>query len=85
LLKAHVDDLVAENTLLKLKADGLAAEASQLRADQAKAEELFDKRQVEVESREKNLQQRLQTTLDSLHGKPHSLFDLKFAKIASFR
>jgi hypothetical protein len=79
-----VDDLIAENTLLKSKADGLAIEAAQLRADQAKAQELFDKRQAEAESREKNLQQRLQTALDSLRGKFHSLFDLKFAKAISF-
>jgi hypothetical protein len=84
LLKAQVDDLVAKNTSLKSKADGLAAEAAQLRADQAKAQELFNKRQVKAESREKNLQQRLQTALDSLRGKPLSLFDLGFVKIASF-
>jgi hypothetical protein len=39
-----VDDLAAKNTALKTKADGLAAEATQLRADQAKAQELVDKR-----------------------------------------
>jgi cell division protein FtsB len=44
LLKAQVDDLGAENAALKTKADGLAAEATQLRADQAKAQELVDKR-----------------------------------------
>jgi hypothetical protein len=54
-----VDDLTAENTALKTKADGLAVEAAQLRTDQAKAQELFDKRQAEAKSREKNLQQRL--------------------------
>jgi hypothetical protein len=79
-----VDDLTAENTAFKTKADGLAVEAAQLRTDQAKAQELFDKRQAEAESREKNLQQRLQTALDSLRGEPHSLFDPRFAKIASF-
>jgi hypothetical protein len=79
-----VDNLIAKNTSLKTKDDGLAVEAAQLRTDQAKALELFDKRQAEAESREKNLQQRLQTALDSLCGEPHSLFDLRFAKIASF-
>jgi hypothetical protein len=78
-----VDDLIVENTALKTKADGLAIEAAQLRTDQAKAQELLDKHQSEAESREKNLQQRLQTALDSLRGEPHSLFDLRFAKIAS--
>jgi hypothetical protein len=56
LLKAQVDDLIAENTSLKSKADGLAIEAAELRADQAKAHELFDKLQAEAESREKSLQ-----------------------------
>jgi hypothetical protein len=82
LRKAQIDDLVAKNTLLKSKAEGLAAEASQLRADQVKAQELFDKRQAEAGSREKNLQQRLQTALKSLRGKPRSMFDLGFVRIA---
>jgi hypothetical protein len=69
---------------LKSNADGLAIEVALLRADQAKAQELFDKRQVEAKSRDKSLQQRLQTTLDSLRGKPHSLFNLRFAKVAFF-
>jgi hypothetical protein len=43
LLKAQVDDLVAENASLKSKADGLAVEVAQLKTDQAKAQELFDK------------------------------------------
>jgi hypothetical protein len=80
-----LDDLTAENTTLKTKADGLAIEAAQLQTDQAKAQELFDKHEAEAESREKNLQQRLQTALDSLRGEPHSLFALRSAKIASFR
>jgi hypothetical protein len=65
-----------------LKADGLAAEVIQLKIDQAKAQELFDKRRVEAESRERSLQQRLQASLDSLRGKPWSLFHMKFAKAA---
>jgi hypothetical protein len=43
-----VDDLAAENAALKTKADGLVVEATQLRADQAKAQEMFDKRQAEA-------------------------------------
>jgi hypothetical protein len=69
LLKAQVDDLLVENASLKTKADGLAVEAAQLRADQAKAQEMFDRRQAEAESKEKSLQQCLQTALDSLRGK----------------
>jgi regulator of replication initiation timing len=82
-LKTQVDDLVAENTSLKLKAEGLAADVAQLKSDQAKAQELFDKRQAEAGSREKNLQQHLQTALDSSCGKPHSMFNLGFVRIAS--
>jgi hypothetical protein len=55
--------------VLKTKADGLAVEATQLRADQAKAQELVDKRQAEAETREENFQQCLQDALDSLRGK----------------
>jgi hypothetical protein len=39
-----VDNLTAENASLKTKADSLVAKAAQLRADRAKAQELFDKR-----------------------------------------
>jgi hypothetical protein len=84
LLKAQVDDLIAENTSLKTKADGLAVEAPRLRADQAKAQELFYKCQAEAESREKSLQQRLHTALDSLRGKFYPLSSLKSAKVVSF-
>jgi cell division protein FtsB len=59
LLKAQVEDLAAENASLKTKADGLAVEVAQLRADQAKAQELVDKHQAEAESKERSLQQRL--------------------------
>jgi chromosome segregation ATPase len=68
-LKAQVDNLAAKNSSLKIKADGLAAEAAQLRDDRTNAQDLFDKCQADVESKEKNLQQCLQTALDSLHGK----------------
>jgi hypothetical protein len=64
-----VGNLAAENASFKTKADGLAAEVAQFRADQAEAQELFDKRQAEAESKEKSLQQHLQTALDSLRGK----------------
>jgi FtsZ-binding cell division protein ZapB len=43
-LKTQVDDLTTENAALKTKAEGLAVEATQLRADQAKAQELVNKR-----------------------------------------
>jgi regulator of replication initiation timing len=68
-LKAQVDTLAADNSSLKTKIDGLVAEVAQLKADQAKAQELLDKHQVEAELKQKSLQQRLQTTIDSLRGR----------------
>jgi hypothetical protein len=56
LLKAQVDEFAAENTSFKSKADGLAVEVTQLKTDQAKAQELVDKRRVKAESMERNLQ-----------------------------
>jgi hypothetical protein len=81
LLKAQVDDLAAENALLKTKADGLAVEAAQLRADQAKAQELVDTHQAEVKSKGKRLQQCLQSALDSLRGKFYPLSNLNSARL----
>jgi hypothetical protein len=52
----------------------LADEVAQLKAESAKAQELANQCRLEAESKEKDLYQRLQTTLDSLHGKP--LFSL---------
>jgi hypothetical protein len=46
----------------------------QLKAELAKAQELANQHRLEAESKEKDLQQRLQTALDSLRGKP--LFSL---------
>jgi regulator of replication initiation timing len=67
-LKAQLDDLVAENSELKAKADGLVDELAQLKSESTKAQELVKTRRLEAESREKDLHQRLQTSLDVLHG-----------------
>jgi uncharacterized coiled-coil DUF342 family protein len=82
-LKTQIDDLSAENSSLKLKAEGLADEVSQLRADSMKAQELANKRRAEAESKERDLQQRLQAALDSLHGEFHSLSNMRFGKVTS--
>jgi hypothetical protein len=58
--------------VLKARADDLADKVAQLRTDSAKAQELSNKHRMEAASKEKELQQRLQTALDSLHGKPYS-------------
>jgi peptidoglycan hydrolase CwlO-like protein len=83
LLKNQVDDLAAKNSSLKAKYDDLTAEVIQLKADLTKAQELVDQRRVEVESKEKKLLQCLQATLDSLRGKPCSLFSIRFMGITS--
>jgi hypothetical protein len=69
-LKARIDDLEAENSSLRAKADGLTDKVTQLKADSTKAQELAKKHRMEAESKEKDLHQRLQTALDSLHDKP---------------
>jgi hypothetical protein len=56
--------------VLKAKADGLVDEVAQLKAESKKAQELANQRCLEAESKEKDLHQRLQTALDSLHGNP---------------
>jgi hypothetical protein len=65
---------VADKSALKAKADGLADKVAQLKAESSKAQELANQHRLEAESKEKDLHQRLQTALDSLHGKP--LFSL---------
>jgi hypothetical protein len=71
-----MDDLEAENSSLRAKADGLANEVTQLKADSTKAQELANKHRMEAESKEKDLHQRLQTALDSLHGKTCSPYSM---------
>jgi hypothetical protein len=54
-LKAHLDDLVAEKSELKAKADGLVDEVARLKSESTKAQELAKMRRLEAESREKDL------------------------------
>jgi hypothetical protein len=58
-MKAQVDGLAADNSLLKTRVDSLVAEVTQLKADQAKAQELHEKHQAEAELKEESLRQRL--------------------------
>jgi predicted nucleic acid-binding Zn-ribbon protein len=69
-LKAQLDDLAAEKSMLKAKGDGLADEVARLKAESTKSQELAKMRRLEAESREKDLHQRFQTSLDILRGKP---------------
>jgi uncharacterized protein (DUF3084 family) len=69
-LKAQLDDLAAEKSMLTTKADGLVNEVARLKAKSTKAQELATQRRLEAESKEKGLHQRLQAALDTLRGKP---------------
>jgi hypothetical protein len=79
-----VDDFAAKNASLKTKADGLAVEKAQLRADQTKAQDLVDKHRAKAESKERSLRRRLQTALNLLRSKFYPLSDLKSTKVVSF-
>jgi hypothetical protein len=70
-LKAQIDNLAANNSVLEARADGLADEVAQLKTDLAKAQELANKHRMEAALKEKDMQQCLQTALDSLQGKPY--------------
>jgi hypothetical protein len=69
-LKAQLDDVAAEKSVLTSKADGLAKEVARLKAESTKAQELATQRHLEAESKEKALHQRLQAALETLRGKP---------------
>jgi hypothetical protein len=51
-LKAQLDDLAAENSGLKTKADGLANEVARLKSESSKAQELAKTGRLEAESRD---------------------------------
>jgi hypothetical protein len=55
-LKAQLDNLVAEKSELKAKADGLVDEVARLKSELTKAQELAKTHRLEAESREKDLQ-----------------------------
>jgi regulator of replication initiation timing len=68
-LKAQLDGLAAQKSELKAKADGLVDEVARLKAESTKAQELAEARRLEAESREKDLHQRLLSSIDILRGK----------------
>jgi regulator of replication initiation timing len=67
-LKAQLDGLAAENSGLKAKTDELADEVARLKSESTKARELARTRRTEAEAKEKDMQQRLQSSLDALCG-----------------
>jgi hypothetical protein len=54
---------------LKAKAAELADEIARLKAESSEAQERAKKSRLDAKSREKDLQERLQTSLDALRGK----------------
>jgi regulator of replication initiation timing len=77
-LKAQLDDLMAENSGLKAKTDELADEVARLKSELTKAQELARTRHIEAEAKEKDMQQRLQSSLDALRGDSSTLSRLVF-------
>jgi cell division protein FtsB len=67
-LKAQLADLAAENSGLKAKTDELADEVAQLKSESTKAQELARTSRMEVEAKEKDTQQHLESSLDALRG-----------------
>jgi hypothetical protein len=77
-LKAQLDDLAAENSGLKAKTAELADEVALLKAESTKAQELARTRRIEAETKEKDMQQRLQSSLNALHGESSTSSGLDF-------
>jgi cell division protein FtsB len=78
-LKTQLDDLAAENSGLKAKADELADEIARLKAESSEAQERAKKSCLDAESRENDLHQRLQTSLDALRGESSISLDWVFS------
>jgi regulator of replication initiation timing len=71
-LKAQLDDLAAKNSGLKAKTDELADEVARLKSESTQAQELSRARRIEAKAKEKDMQQRLQSSLDALRGESSS-------------
>jgi negative regulator of sigma E activity len=68
-----------ENSGLKAKADELADKVARLKAESSEAQERAKKCRLDAESREKDLHQRLQTSLDALRGESPMSLDWAFS------
>jgi regulator of replication initiation timing len=77
-LKTQLDDLAAENSGLKAKAAELADEIARLKVESSEAQERARKSRLDVESRERELHQQLQTSLDALRGEYSTSIDWGF-------
>jgi predicted RNase H-like nuclease (RuvC/YqgF family) len=67
-LKTQLDDLATENSGLKAKAAELTDEIARLKVELSEAQEHAKKSHLDAESRERDLHQRLQTSLDAWRG-----------------
>jgi dynactin complex subunit len=74
-LKTQLDNLAVENLGLKAKTDKLADEVTRLKAESSEAQEHAKKCRLDAESREKDLHQRLQASLDTLRGESSMSLD----------
>jgi predicted RNase H-like nuclease (RuvC/YqgF family) len=72
-LKSQLDSLATENLGLKAKVAELDDKIAQLKAESSEAQERAKKDHLDAESREGELNQRLQSSLDTLRSKPSAL------------
>jgi predicted nuclease with TOPRIM domain len=70
-----LDDLAAENSGLKAKAAELTDKIARLKVESSEAQERAKKSRLDAKSRERDLHQRLQTSLDTLHGESLTSLD----------
>jgi predicted RNase H-like nuclease (RuvC/YqgF family) len=68
-----LDDLATENSGLKAKVAELNDEIARLEAESSEAQERAKKDRQDAESREGDLRQRLQSSLNTLRSKPLAL------------
>jgi septal ring factor EnvC (AmiA/AmiB activator) len=78
-----LDDLATENSGLKAKVAELNDEIARLKAESSEAHERAKKDRQDAESREGELHQRLQSSLDTLCSKPSALFLSGFAALTN--
>jgi cell division protein FtsB len=69
-LKSQLDNLAAENSGLKAKVTELNDEIAQLKVESSEAQERAKKSRLDAETREADLHQRLQSSLETLRSKP---------------
>jgi predicted nuclease with TOPRIM domain len=74
-LKTQLDNLAAKNLGLKAKAAELNDEIAKLKVESSKDQEHVKKSRLDAKSREGDLHQRLQNSLDTLRGEPSTPLD----------